>query len=575
MESMLNSSIIQVLLRDYSNVYCVDAKSKSYKGYSFNTAAGEFGLIAEGDDFFSDLIRDAKKRIYIDDQHIFVEDLQKDKLIKNLGKGTLDNVIYRLMINGEPVWHTVKIYRVTTDSHDYFVIGVLNVQNEVSERIKIDQLERERNVFTEIASQLAERYNTIFYVDRETDYFREFSSIDLYNVMNVPESGNNFFDESISNAMRLVHEDDRKAVIEVFTKNKIVARLERERVVHLDYRLDTGEETIYLRMSVMFTKDKKHMMYCVEDRQEYYETEAALQEERDKRVIYGQIAESLACHYDTIYYVDVQTDFYTEFAPSDIYKTLKIPEAGRDFFEESRRNAERVVFHEDRDLVINLMRKEHILNELKNKRLFNVTYRLVIEDEPKYTKLSIIWANDRKHLVVGVEDVDEQVRKLDTAKKKALRDDLTGVKNKNAYGEYTEVMQENIDYGEQEPFAIVVCDLNNLKSVNDSFGHIAGDEYIRESCSLICSIFAHSPVFRIGGDEFAVVLTKNDYADRHNLFDSLRSAVLKNKKDGGRIIIASGIAEFEPSKHENIADVFKRADNEMYENKRLLKRKGS
>lgn len=486
----MNSSIIQVLLRDYSNVYCVDAKSKSYKGYSFNTAAGEFGLIAEGDDFFSDLIRDAKKRIYIDDQHIFVEDLQKDKLIKNLGKGTLDNVIYRLMINGEPVWHTVKIYRVTTDSHDYFVIGVLNVQNEVSERIKIDQLERER-------------------------------------------------------------------------------------VVHLDYRLDTGEETIYLRMSVMFTKDKKHMMYCVEDRQEYYETEAALQEERDKRVIYGQIAESLACHYDTIYYVDVQTDFYTEFAPSDIYKTLKIPEAGRDFFEESRRNAERVVFPEDRDLVINLMRKEYILNELKNKRLFNVTYRLVIEDEPKYTKLSIIWANDRKHLVVGVEDVDEQVRKLDTAKKKALRDDLTGVKNKNAYGEYTEVMQENIDYGEQEPFAIVVCDLNNLKSVNDSFGHIAGDEYIRESCSLICSIFAHSPVFRIGGDEFAVVLTKNDYADRHNLFDSLRSAVLKNKKDGGRIIIASGIAEFEPSKHENIADVFKRADNEMYENKRLLKRKGS
>ena len=106
----------------------------------------------------------------------------------------------------------------------------------------------------------------------------------------------------------------------------------------------------------------------------------------------------------------------------------------------------------------------------------------------------------------------------------ARRDELTHTKNKTAYHEKEEELNRLIKEG-HEPFGIVVCDINNLKVINDTEGHKAGDEYIKASCTMICRIFAHSPVFRIGGDEFVVILTNQEYKDRQNLISRLRRQV--------------------------------------------------
>lgn len=120
-------------------------------------------------------------------------------------------------------------------------------------------------------------------------------------------------------------------------------------------------------------------------------------------------------------------------------------------------------------------------------------------------------------------------------------------------------------------FAIIVCDTNNLKQINDSKGHAAGDEYLRSSSHLLCDIFVHSPVFRIGGDEFVVFLQGNDYISRHKLMNKLRSQVLENKKAGNGVILASGMSEYNPESDCLVSDIFSRADKEMYENKKELK----
>ena len=54
-------------------------------------------------------------------------------------------------------------------------------------------------------------------------------------------------------------------------------------------------------------------------------------------------------------------------------------------------------------------------------------------------------------------------------------------------------------------FAITILDVNDLKKVNDNEGHKAGDQFIRDACRIICTTFKRSPVFRVGGDEFAVL----------------------------------------------------------------------
>ena len=84
---------------------------------------------------------------------------------------------------------------------------------------------------------------------------------------------------------------------------------------------------------------------------------------------------------------------------------------------------------------------------------------------------------------------------------------MTGVHNKNAFREYISSIDEKLEGGmDREPFAIVMCDVNDLKLINDTRGHSFGDEMIQRASRMVCGVFAHSPVFRVGGDEFAVVL---------------------------------------------------------------------
>ena len=120
----------------------------------------------------------------------------------------------------------------------------------------------------------------------------------------------------------------------------------------------------------------------------------------------------------------------------------------------------------------------------------------------------------------------------------------------------------------QAPFAVVVFDVNGLKFVNDTAGHQAGDQYLRDSCNIICSIFKHSPVFRIGGDEFAVISEGKDYLRIDELIGEVNAHNEEAARTNG-IVIACGMSKFQ--KDENVAAVFRRADANMYENKMRLK----
>jgi diguanylate cyclase (GGDEF)-like protein len=152
----------------------------------------------------------------------------------------------------------------------------------------------------------------------------------------------------------------------------------------------------------------------------------------------------------------------------------------------------------------------------------------------------------------------------------ANRDALTSVKNKRAYVQTEVEMDEKIKKKEQSPFAVVVCDLNGLKHVNDVQGHQAGDEYIKGSCSIICNVFSHSPVFRIGGDEFAVILKDRDYENRYELVEQI-GVEQESKRVNGMKPIAIGLSEFIPETDIRVQDVFERADNLMYADKKKCK----
>ncbi len=161
--------------------------------------------------------------------------------------------------------------------------------------------------------------------------------------------------------------------------------------------------------------------------------------------------------------------------------------------------------------------------------------------------------------------------------KRAYVDALTSVRNKGAYTTYIEDMQKRMDEGgsQETAFAVGVFDCDNLKRINDRYGHEKGDVYLKTASRLICHVFQHSPVFRIGGDEFSVILQNADYENREVLVEQFKAGMAEisasAKHEWEEAHIAMGIAVYDSQRDRSVNDVIRRADESMYENKRCRK----
>lgn len=174
------------------------------------------------------------------------------------------------------------------------------------------------------------------------------------------------------------------------------------------------------------------------------------------------------------------------------------------------------------------------------------------------------------HTFVAVDEKMDHLMELGFAKQKAYTDSLTGVKNMHAYAEAKEILEEGIKDGTVGDFGVIVFDINGLKMVNDSLGHDEGDKFIKNATNDICQQFKHSPVFRIGGDEFVILLQGEDYRNRDQLIGDFEKRMAENEKEG-KAVISEGLSIFNPEKDEDFDAVFGRADRLMYEHKRRMK----
>lgn len=162
----------------------------------------------------------------------------------------------------------------------------------------------------------------------------------------------------------------------------------------------------------------------------------------------------------------------------------------------------------------------------------------------------------------------------DQARFVAFTDPLTGVKSKHAYTIQEELMGAEIAENKVKDFAVIVCDVNGLKKINDTLGHKAGDEYIRAACDMLCEYFKHSPVYRVGGDEFVVLLQGKDYDSRAEIMKNINVKIEENI-GAEKVVMSLGLADFDPENDKTFHEVFKRADGLMYERKMQLKSLGA
>lgn len=158
----------------------------------------------------------------------------------------------------------------------------------------------------------------------------------------------------------------------------------------------------------------------------------------------------------------------------------------------------------------------------------------------------------------------------------AYADALTHVHNRSAYEIALANLQKRLDEGEKLEFAIAMFDCDDLKVINDNYGHDKGNVYLKNSSHLISRVFKNSEVYRLGGDEFVVILEGEDYKNRNKL---KKSFMEKSKEISSfanesweEIHVSVGAATYDPHIDKNVRDVVVHADHLMYENKRERKK---
>jgi diguanylate cyclase (GGDEF)-like protein len=166
-------------------------------------------------------------------------------------------------------------------------------------------------------------------------------------------------------------------------------------------------------------------------------------------------------------------------------------------------------------------------------------------------------------------------RAFEEVKRLARTEPLTGLANARAFFEFAE-HELNRARRYETPFSVTYIDLDNFKAVNDSLGHITGDELLRSvAASLRSQVRVTDSVARIGGDEFVVLLPETDSEQARAFTERVQRVLLDlMKQSGWPVTVSIGVTTF-VKPPADVNEILKEADRAMYDAKNSGKNKAS
>ena len=433
-------------------------------------------------------------------------------------------------------------------------------------------------IFNRIALALARGYTDLFYVNMQTGEYIEYHTDDEHGVLTESRHTKDFFGSCKREALLYVHPEDQAAFLEAMNRDFLMEAMNRDRVFTMTYRRIQGERIFYVQMKVTrMEDDDRFIIIAVSDIDELVRKRHSEERMQEERIVYARL-HAITGNFIVVYVVDPEDGSYREFSSTeDFEQSLSLAKEGTGFFEKAREFAHLCVYPHDLKRYLAVVSRENILSAVQRNGIFSFGYRFKLDGKLIYVQMKAAMVEEKEgpRLIVGVNDIDAQVRqekdmekRLVQAKTQVNIDALTGVKNRHAYLEAEARLDRQLAENRATPFAIVIMDVNDLKKINDTSGHQAGDQYLRDACRIICETFKHSPVFRVGGDEFVVIAQGKDYTFIDDRLEEMRIHNDEALRSGG-IVIACGMA-----KHKDdtcVARVFERADHSMYEDKNRLK----
>jgi len=158
-------------------------------------------------------------------------------------------------------------------------------------------------------------------------------------------------------------------------------------------------------------------------------------------------------------------------------------------------------------------------------------------------------------------------KKLEDTIRNTSMDPLTHVKNIVAYTDQVAELTGRMADSVPPEYAVVICDMDRTKKINERFGQDLGDRYLKNGVRIMVEVYEHSPIYRVGGDKFMAVLQSGDYKNRDLLLklltDKMEAAREMRDIPAGYVSFTAGMAVYEPERDGTVTDVVRRASSIM------------
>ena len=321
--------------------------------------------------------------------------------------------------------------------------------------------------FEDVASALSLDYECVFFVDNETNQYAMFAFRGKHTKLELTDT-RDFWADTKVNMEAVVYPEDKQLFSEHINRETLLKAIQNDNVFDFKYRLLVEGEPVWFQMKAVLgrSQGREYLIIGVNNIDVQERERLELEQKASKSKIYGQIVMALAERYDALYMVDLVTDHFAQYKSERLFCELSITAEGDDFFNQLKKDAMQVIYKDDIPLLTAALERETFLRELDEHGVFSLTYRLNSPTGPMYVNLVAVYA-DKNHVVISVSNVDAQVRREQRIREeasanyeKALRDDLTGIRNKNAYGEFEKELDQQIKCGKDIEFAIALCDVN-------------------------------------------------------------------------------------------------------------------